>query len=181
MKNKIAFNFLSCQCHEFGRRENCCQGDQARIDLKDAVDDPASMNEEIRAYIRNICSMTEDAIGDERLPPGREARSYCVITEDTVGSDDGLPLTGELPNTNIAIATRPDSPTSNTGKSLRTFFWSLSSRIRRGFSMSSARLVQLEDMFGTCPKGRVSSILAPSDCGGGGGWCPPPSQTQILF
>jgi hypothetical protein len=82
MQNKFAFVTLSCQCHAFGGKSNCCQGLRARIRV-DGVDptNPESMNEQLQQYVSDICSTTVDAIGEENiLPPLAEAITVTTIS-----------------------------------------------------------------------------------------------------
>lgn len=82
MQNKFAFVTLSCQCHAFGGKSNCCQGLRARIRV-DGVDptNPESMNEQLQQYVSDICSTTVDAIGEENiLPPLAESIPVTTIS-----------------------------------------------------------------------------------------------------
>jgi len=71
MPNKYGFVTLSCQCHAMGGRGNCCQGDRAKLDVT-GIDDPATMSEQMQAYVNDICKVTSDAIGDNVRPPSGE-------------------------------------------------------------------------------------------------------------
>ena len=90
MQNKFAFVTLSCQCHAFGGRSNCCQGLRARIRVE-GVDpaNPESMNEQLQQYVSDICSTTVDAIGEENiLPPLAESiPSFCPLLDSCMMCD----------------------------------------------------------------------------------------------
>jgi len=95
MVNKFAFVTLSCQCSQFGGRDNCCQGPRANLNVQGInttyVD---SMNDQLVDYIIDICKTTIDAIGPENVLDRPERDSSTDIEE--------LPMEGWW-----------DSPTSN--------------------------------------------------------------------
>eukprot|EP00578_Thalassiosira_sp_NH16_P023424 CAMPEP_0181099608 /NCGR_PEP_ID=MMETSP1071-20121207/12750_1 /TAXON_ID=35127 /ORGANISM="Thalassiosira sp., Strain NH16" /LENGTH=568 /DNA_ID=CAMNT_0023182281 /DNA_START=94 /DNA_END=1800 /DNA_ORIENTATION=- len=76
MQNKFAYVTLSCRCQEFGGMGNCCQGDRAKIDVLGIIDSGEgfdTVDEQLRAYVADVCTMTRDAIGEENmLPPTGE-------------------------------------------------------------------------------------------------------------
>ena len=73
-ENKFTFVTLSCQCIANGGLNNCCQGENAKIDVGGIdAESPESMSEELQSYVSDICSSTLEAIGEENiLPPTGE-------------------------------------------------------------------------------------------------------------
>jgi len=95
MVNKFAFVTLSCQCTQFGGRDNCCQGPRANLNVQGInTTDVDSMTEQLKDYIIDICKTTIDAIGPENVLDRPERDSSSDIEE--------LPMEGWW-----------DSPTSN--------------------------------------------------------------------
>jgi len=93
--NKFAFVTLSCQCSQFGGRDNCCQGPRANLNVQGInTTDVDSMNDQLKDYIIDICKTTIDAIGPENVLDRPERDSSTDIEE--------LPMEGWW-----------DSPTSN--------------------------------------------------------------------
>jgi len=93
--NKFAFVTLSCQCTQFGGRDNCCQGPRANLNVQGInTTDVDSMNEQLKDYIIDICKTTIDAIGEDKMLDRPERDSSSDIEE--------LPMEGWW-----------DSPTSN--------------------------------------------------------------------
>lgn len=72
-ENKFGFVTLACQCHSQGGKGNCCQGDRAKLDVTGIDEnDPDSMPAQLRVYVKDICSTTSSAVGDNKLPPTGE-------------------------------------------------------------------------------------------------------------
>ena len=82
MVNKFAFVTLSCQCTQFGGRDNCCQGPRANLNVQGInTTDPDSMDEQLRDYIIDICKTTIDAIGEDNVLDRPERDSSSDIEE----------------------------------------------------------------------------------------------------
>jgi len=65
-ENKYAYVTLTCRCKDHGGRDNCCQGNRAKIDTA-GMEDPDEMSPEMRLYVNDICELTDEAIGENRL------------------------------------------------------------------------------------------------------------------
>lgn len=100
LPNKFGFVTLSCQCHQMGGRDNCCQGDRAKLDVT-GIDVPESLSTPMQHYINDICSVTADAIGDNVMPPSGELPTTV------------RPTTSVPPTSSPSVSIWPsDSPTN---------------------------------------------------------------------
>ncbi|KAL7545417.1 hypothetical protein ACHAWF_014994 [Thalassiosira exigua] len=105
--NKFGFITLSCQCHAFGGSRNCCKGNRAEIDVT-GIDNPggiSSMDNRLHGYVSDICWVTSDAIGDNKLPPKGE------IQAEPPSSD--VPPNGSSQSLTTPTAMSPISPVPN--------------------------------------------------------------------
>ncbi len=64
---KFAFVTLACQCKSLGGGEDCCQGDNAELNVDGANGQEVSQAQ--RDYLNDICSLTFSTIGLDRLNP----------------------------------------------------------------------------------------------------------------
>ena len=111
--NKFAFVTLSCQCTQFGGRDNCCQGPRANLNVQGInTTDVDSMDEQLRDYIVDICKTTIDAIGEDNMLDRGERDSSSDIEE--------LPMEGwwdsptSTPSLAPSLSVSPtNSPTSS--------------------------------------------------------------------
>jgi hypothetical protein len=101
MENKFTFVTLSCQCIAFGGRDNCCQGDRAKIDLGGIdAESPENMSEQLQSYVADICTSTVQAIGEENIlpPTGEETETAspvaAPVTAATTSSSRSTGLSG---------------------------------------------------------------------------------------
>lgn len=113
--NKFGFVTLSCQCSQFGGRDNCCQGGRARIDVT-GIEDPDTMTIQLQRYIKDICTVTADAIGDKVLPPSGElpttAKPTTSVppTSSPSHSPTNAPVVGKSRLCRASIASPFESP-----------------------------------------------------------------------
>jgi len=117
MTNKFGFVTLSCQCHAFGGRGNCCQGDRAKLDVT-GIDDPESMSTQMKEFVKDICTITSDSIGDNKLPPTGElpttARPTTSVSPSEAPSTDSLSKSPTRAPTTVASTEAPTaSPEQN--------------------------------------------------------------------
>ena len=83
-QNKYGFVTLSCQCERRGGRADCCQGDRARIAVGEGLRNSALLGRDASRYVADICAVTRESIGDQRLPPsGERAVATAYPTEQS--------------------------------------------------------------------------------------------------
>ncbi|KAL7545261.1 hypothetical protein ACHAWF_008607 [Thalassiosira exigua] len=120
LKNKFGFNTLSCQCHSFGGSGNCCQGERAHIDVtgienQDGID---AMDNRLRGYVSDICRVTNDAIGDDKLPPTGEIQATKWPTKTPSSQPTIRPSSSMFPSNIPTISKSPSLLPSSLPSSL---------------------------------------------------------------
>eukprot|EP00571_Detonula_confervacea_P001733 CAMPEP_0172314004 /NCGR_PEP_ID=MMETSP1058-20130122/21430_1 /TAXON_ID=83371 /ORGANISM="Detonula confervacea, Strain CCMP 353" /LENGTH=519 /DNA_ID=CAMNT_0013027751 /DNA_START=40 /DNA_END=1599 /DNA_ORIENTATION=+ len=90
MTNKFGFVTLSCQCHAFGGRGNCCQGARASLNVN-GIEDPENMSLQLAEYIGDICSTTSEAIGENTMKPTGELPATMRPTSSSAPSPSAEP------------------------------------------------------------------------------------------
>ncbi len=97
IENKFTFVTLSCQCIAFGGRDNCCQGDRAKIDLGGIdAESPENMSEQLQSYVADICTSTVQAIGEENIlpPTGEETETASPVAAPVSATSRSTGLSG---------------------------------------------------------------------------------------
>lgn len=64
---KFAFVTLSCECHNLGGGEDCCQNHRAHLDVDGAAGQDVSQAQ--TDFLNDICSLTHSTIGPDRTNP----------------------------------------------------------------------------------------------------------------
>ena len=88
LPTEIQFSFiaLSCQCQLRGEREDCCIGDNAKLDSSGSDPDGPPPSEEQAAYLNDVCVTTSNSIGDRVAPESGELPLTSFPTSSPAGN-----------------------------------------------------------------------------------------------
>ncbi len=113
---RFAFVTLACQCKNLGGGEDCCQGDNAELNVDGANGQEVSQAQ--KDYLNDICSLTFSTIGSDRLNPsaGDMPTTAQPTTQPPVAPSPSPPPTTQQtatpPPTEKVAINLPTDPTS---------------------------------------------------------------------
>ncbi|KAL7478159.1 hypothetical protein ACHAW6_003936 [Cyclotella cf. meneghiniana] len=89
LPTEIQFSFvtLSCQCQLRGGREDCCIGNNAKLDSSGSDPDGPPPSDEQAAYLNDVCVTTSTSIGDRVAPESGELPLTTVPTLSPAGKN----------------------------------------------------------------------------------------------